>query len=240
MNKTLPSLSIVVPVLNEQACIAAALDALNNLRAAASIHNGDTSIELLVVDGGSRDDTVSLCQSRVDKVIASAPGRGRQLNAGAAQANGEVLLFVHADTELPADALAGLQRQLADHPSALWGRFDVRISGRSRMFPLIAALMNLRSAWTGIATGDQAMFVRRETFENVGGFPDQPLMEDIELSKRLCRLPGGKPLRIRDKVLTSGRRWESRGVWTTILLMWQLRWRYWRGESAEVLARAYR
>lgn len=233
------SLSIIVPVLDEQEQIVATLDNLLAQRGAAqAVFAG--GIELLVVDGGSGDATVSLCSGRADGVIISSRGRSRQLGAGAAQAGGDVLLFVHADTRLPADGLRSLGEQLARHPLARWGRFDVKIAGRSRMFPVISTLMNLRSAWSGIATGDQAMFVRRSSFDAVGGFPDQPLMEDIELSRRLLRLPGGRPLRLRARVTTSGRRWESRGVWKTIWLMWSLRWRYWRGTPAEVLAKVYR
>jgi hypothetical protein len=121
---------------------------------------------------------------------------------------------------------------------AVWGRFDVTIQGQSALLPVVAALMNIRSRWTGIATGDQALFVQRDVFQHLGGFPDQPLMEDIELSRRLCRL--SRPACLRPKVTTSGRRWDTRGAWSTIFLMWRLRWRYWRGESAERLAEQYR
>ncbi len=233
------SLSVVLPVLDEEAAIAATLASLNALRQ-ATLPTGSAAIELIVVDGGSRDATVALARAGADRVVVSARGRGHQLNTGAALAIGDVLLFLHADTSLPPDAFQLVIQALQQNPSARWGRFDVRISGRSRMFPVIAALMNRRSAWTGIATGDQAIFVRRDSFAAVGGFPEQPLMEDIELSQRLLRLPDGRPLRLRQPVTTSGRRWESRGVWTTIWLMWRLRWRYWRGESPEVLADAYR
>jgi rSAM/selenodomain-associated transferase 2 len=189
-----------------------------------------------VVDGGSTDNTVALCDGLADAVVTSPKGRARQMNAGAAQARGEMLLFLHADTRLP----DGAERCLAQvlHASAPWGRFDVRIEGTSLMFPVIAACMNRRSRWTGIATGDQAIFVRRDVFERVGGFPDQPLMEDIELSRRLRAIAW--PLSLRDRVLTSGRRWERGGVWRTIALMWRLRLRYWLGASPDDLARAYR
>lgn len=233
------SLSIIVPVLDEQEHIAATLGALLEQRRAAQAAF-PAGIELLLVDGGSRDRTVALCRGQADQLLTSRPGRARQLNAGAALARGETLLFIHADTLLPEGGLLALADKLARHPEAHWGRFDVRIAGRSKMFPVISRLMNLRSAWTGIATGDQAIFVRRGAFDQVGGFPDQPLMEDIELSRRMLRLPGGRPLRLRAKVTTSGRRWESRGVWKTIWLMWCLRWRYWRGAPADVLAKAYR
>ena len=221
-------LSIIVPVLNEASGIAASLAALLPLRARGH--------EVIVIDGGSADNTLALCAGRADAVLEAPRGRARQMNAGAAQARGDVLLFLHADTTLPDQADACIDRALT--AGAQWGRFDVRIEGASAMFPLIAALMNARSRWTGIATGDQAMFVRRELFQRVGGFPDQPLMEDVELSRRLCAIC--RPCCLRERVLTSGRRWEQGGVWPTIVLMWQLRWRYWRGASPETLARAYR
>jgi rSAM/selenodomain-associated transferase 2 len=220
--------SIIVPALDEAASIAVSLDALAPLRAAGH--------EVIVVDGGSRDGTVALSRGRADAVIETARGRARQLNAGAALARGEVLLFLHADTRLPANALSRVSQALAGGRD--WGRFDVRIEGRSRWLPLIAALMNLRSRFTGIATGDQAIFVRRTLFLGLGGYADQPLMEDIELSRRLRTL--ARPACLRDRVVTSGRRWDVRGAWPTILLMWRLRWRYWRGTPAEELAKAYR
>ena len=221
-------LSIIVPALNEAAGIATCLDALAPLRARGH--------QVLVVDGGSHDNTPALCHNRADAVLQSPPGRARQMNAAAAQAQGEVLLFLHADTTLPPQADEVIAQAL--HGGAEWGRFDVRIAGRSPLLPLIAALMNRRSRWTGIATGDQAMFVRRELFHRVGGFPDQPLMEDIELSRRLRAV--ARPACLRQRVVTSGRRWDSQGAWRTVLLMWRLRWRYWRGASPEALARAYR
>lgn len=223
-----PSLSIVVPTWNEAATIAEALAALSPLR--------DAGVEVLVVDGGSDDGTLTRCIDRADRVLQAPRGRARQMNTGAAAARGEVLLFLHADTQLPAHALASIGSALAG--GAPWGRFDVDIAGRSRMLPVIAALMNLRSRWTGIATGDQAIFVRRALFNSVGGFPDQPLMEDIELSTRLRRRH--RPACLRARVVTSGRRWERHGVWRTIVLMWKLRLRYWLGTPADALARVYR
>jgi rSAM/selenodomain-associated transferase 2 len=221
-------LSIIVPVLDEASGIVASLQALAPLRARGH--------ELIVVDGGSCDGTAALSQKHADAVLNAPRGRARQMNAGVAGAQGEVLLFLHADTRLPAQADTAVMQAITS--GASWGRFDVTIDGRSLMFPLIAALMNLRSRVSGIATGDQAMFVQRALFERVGGFPDQPLMEDVELSRRLRAV--SRPACLRNRVLTSGRRWEQRGVWRTILLMWRLRWRYWRGASPEVLARAYR
>ncbi|MDP1739762.1 TIGR04283 family arsenosugar biosynthesis glycosyltransferase [Polaromonas sp.] len=224
-----PGLSIVMPVLNEAAGIGAALRALAPLLASGA--------ELIVADGGSSDDTAVLAQAGGAQVIAAPRGRALQMNAGAAQATGDVLLFLHADTVLPASADALICNALADG-SKVWGRFDVRIAGRPVMLRLIAALMNRRSRWTGIATGDQAMFMTRSAFETAGGFPAQPLMEDIEMSRRLLQL--SRPVCLQARVQTSGRRWESRGVWRTILLMWRLRWAYWRGVAPERLAELYR
>jgi rSAM/selenodomain-associated transferase 2 len=221
-------LSIVVPVLDEAERIGAALAALAPLRA--------QGVQLVVVDGGSRDGTVSRCEGSADVVLAAARGRARQMNVGARLATGDTLLFLHADTTLPPDALALIDDALAHHA---WGRFDVRIAGRSRWLPVVAALMNIRSRLTGIATGDQALFMRRDAFDAVGGFPDQALMEDIEISKRLRR-HAGAPACLRAKVVTSGRRWDERGAWRTIVLMWRLRWLYWRGVSTDRLAAAYR
>ena len=224
----MPGLSIVVPVLDEAAGIEAALQALAPLHARGA--------EVIVVDGGSSDATAQRAAPLANQVLASARGRARQMNACAAAARGELLLFLHADTRLPDAADALLHGAVAR--GAMWGRFDVHIDGRPALLRLVAALMNQRSRLTGIATGDQAMFVRRDLFQRVGGFPDQPLMEDIELSRRLRAL--APPCCLRQRVVTSGRRWETRGVWRTIFLMWRLRWRYWRGESPETLAQAYR
>jgi rSAM/selenodomain-associated transferase 2 len=224
-------LSVVMPVLSEAAGIDAALEALAPLRAAGH--------ELIVADGGSTDGTAGRAARRADLVIAAPRGRARQMNAGAARAHGEVLLFLHADTRLPPQAAEHVAAALAG--GAHWGRFDVVIEGPGPMFRVIAALMNARSRLTHIATGDQAIFVRRSLFEELGGYADQPLMEDIELCRRLKALPAaGRPACLRQRVVTSGRRWQQHGTWRTIVLMWRLRWRYWRGEPAETLARLYR
>lgn len=223
-----PALSVIIPVLNEAHGVEATLHALAALR--------QRGVEVVVVDGGSTDDTPRLAQPHASAVLTAPRGRARQMNAGAAQAQGEVLLFLHADTQLPADADRLVLNAVAS--GAMWGRFDVRITGTAWMLRVVAALMNARSRWSGIATGDQAMFVRRDDFVRLGGFTDQPLMEDIECSKRLRKAQ--RPACLRAKVTTSGRRWESRGVWRTIFLMWRLRWRYWRGETPERLAQAYR
>jgi rSAM/selenodomain-associated transferase 2 len=221
-------LSIIVPVLNEEAGIATMLQSLSGLRARGT--------EVIVVDGGSRDRTVALAQPLCDRLIAAPRGRAVQMNAGAAVARGDVLLFLHADTVLPADA----DRLVLDGLAASgrpWGRFDVRIEGRHPLFPLIAAMMNLRSRATGIATGDQAIFVDRSAFAAVGGFPDIALMEDIVLSRRLKRL--GRPLCLRARALTSGRRWEKHGVVRTILTMWRLRLAFFLGAQPDKLAASY-
>lgn len=220
-------LAIVMPVLDEAAGIVATLQALAPLRA--------RGVEIVVADGGSADATVALARPLADRVIAAPRGRARQMNAGAAATTAAQLLFLHADTQLPDGADRHVQAALARRA---WGRFDVRITGASAMFPLIAALMNRRSCWSGIATGDQAMFMTRAAFDSAGGFPDQPLMEDIELSRRLKRL--GPPACLRARVATSGRRWEQRGVWRTIWLMWRLRYAYWRGADPARLAELYR
>jgi rSAM/selenodomain-associated transferase 2 len=222
-------LSVVLPVLNEAAGLGDALQALEPLRARGA--------DIIVADGGSSDRSAALATAGGAHVVNALRGRALQMNAGAAQATGDVLLFLHADTRLPADADALISQALAAG-AQVWGRFDVAITGRPRMLRLIAALMNLRSRLTGIATGDQAMFMTRAAFAAVGGFPAQPLMEDIEMSRRLLTL--SRPACLRARVQTSGRRWESRGVWRTMLLMWRLRFAYWRGAAPERLADLYR
>jgi rSAM/selenodomain-associated transferase 2 len=221
-------LSIIMPVLDESEGIAAALDALSDLRA--------LGVEVIVVDGGSRDATVQRARLRVDHVISAPRGRALQMNAGAAKASGDVMLFLHADTRLPTDAehvvLNGLQRS-----GRAWGRFDVRIDGRHPLLTVVGWLMNARSRLTGIATGDQAMFVRREVFQAAGGFAPIPLMEDIALSKRLKR--ASRPLCLRQLVVTSARRWERNGVLATVLLMWRLRLAYFLGADPVELSRRY-
>jgi rSAM/selenodomain-associated transferase 2 len=221
-------LSIIIPVLNEGDSIAAALDALADLRALGT--------EVIVVDGGSRDATVERAQLRADQVVLAPRGRALQMNAGAERASGDVLLFLHADTRLPAEA-ARLVLNGLDQSRRVWGRFDVKIDGRSRLLPVVAWLMRLRSRLTGIATGDQAIFLRREAFQVVSGFPTIALMEDIAICKRLKHL--GRPLCLRACVTTSGRRWEKHGVLSTILLMWRLRFAYFWGADPKQLARQY-
>jgi rSAM/selenodomain-associated transferase 2 len=193
--------------------------------------------DLLFVDGGSTDGSAFLLKERGCHVITSQKGRALQMNAGALQSSRDGLLFLHADTWLPPQAVTLIKQGLRAKKN-VWGRFDVMIEGRSHLFPLIGFMISLRSRYSGIATGDQAMFMTREAFEAVGRFPEQPLMEDIEISKRLLKL--SRPLCLRERVRTSGRRWEKRGVWSTIVLMWRLRLAYWLGASAHDLARDYR
>ena len=219
-------LSIVMPMLNEAGGIVEALAALAPLRA--------RGVEIIVSDGGSGDATVALARPLADIVVVAPRGRGRQMNAGAAASYGDVLLFLHADTRLPPDADALISDGLA-RTGRTWGRFDVRIAGAHRLFPVVAAAMNLRSRVTGIATGDQAIFTTKAAFGP--GFPDIPLMEDIAMTRRLKRI--GPPLCIVAPVVTSGRRWEKHGVIKTILLMWWLRLAYFLGANPVRLARSY-
>jgi rSAM/selenodomain-associated transferase 2 len=221
-------LSIIVPCLNEREGIGDALAALAPLRARGA--------EVIVVDGGSSDGTAERAAPHADCVLSAARGRASQMNAGTARARGEILLFLHADTRLPdaADALIvdGLKRSRRG-----WGRFDVAISGSNPLLRVVARLMNVRSRLTGIATGDQAIFVTRSLFTAAGGYPDIALMEDIALSKRLKRF--GPPLCLRHRLIASGRRWEKHGVVRTILLMWRLRLAYWLGADPRKLAVRY-
>lgn len=222
-------LSIIVPVLNEACTLPALLERLLPLQRAGC--------EVIIVDGGSEDDSQNIVQCAGFRLVCSERGRARQMNAGAAHAQGSVFLFLHADTQLPNGAALLVTQALVDYDT-MWGRFDVTIVGRPFMLRIVAYMMNLRSRITGIATGDQAIFVTRHAFEAVGRFPDQSLMEDIELSKRLRFI--SKPACISRCVMTSGRRWEKYGVWRTIVLMWRLRWQYWRGVPIEKIAQAYR
>jgi len=221
-------LSIVIPTLDEAAGIVDQLNALQPLRREGH--------EVIVVDGGSTDATAELARPLADLVLATSRGRSLQMNAGAAQARGGVLLFLHADTRLPNRGLAEIAAALST-ADCHWGRFDVTIEGRHPMLRVVASLMNLRSRLTGIATGDQAVFVRRGAFERVGGFPTIALMEDIALSAALKRV--SRPACLCARVTTSGRRWEKHGVGRTIVKMWRLRLAYFLGAEPARLARAY-
>jgi rSAM/selenodomain-associated transferase 2 len=216
-------LSIVIPVLDEAERIGASLAALAPLRRRGH--------EVIVADGGSADATRELAAPLCERVVPSARGRGVQMNAGARFATGDALLFLHADSALPPEAdrlvFESLQRRR-------WGRFDVEIEGRHPLLKIVGWTMNLRSRLTGIATGDQAIFVRRADF---AGFPEIALMEDIAFSRLMKRR--GAPACLRSRVRTSGRRWESRGVLRTVVLMWRLRLLYFLGARPERLARLY-
>jgi rSAM/selenodomain-associated transferase 2 len=218
-------LSIVMPVLNEAAGLTAALEALAPLRRRGA--------EVIVVDGGSSDGTAALAHPLADRVLTSARGRARQMNAGAATATGDVLQFLHADTRLPEQADLLIRNALGG--SRVWGRFDVAFDGGA--LPLVALSMNLRSRMSGVATGDQAMFVTRVAFARAGGFPDIALMEDVAFSARLKRL--SRPACLAARVATSPRRWHRHGTLRTIALMWRLRLAFFLGADPARLARAY-
>ena len=222
------SLSIIIPALDEAEHIVATLDSLQPLRR--------RGVEIIVADGGSSDNTANLARERADQVLTVPAGRARQMNAGAAAALGEILCFVHADSRMPegADGLIvdGLSRSRRS-----WGRFDVSIAGTHPMLRVIAQLMNWRSRLTGIATGDQGLFLTRSLFEAAGRFPEIALMEDIALTRQLKRY--SPPLCIAHRLMTSGRRWEKHGVWRTMLLMWRLRLAYFFGADPDRLARQY-
>lgn len=230
------SLSIIVPVLNE-------IELLPELLAYLQMWQ-TRGHEIILVDGGSQDGTISQAENESFTVLRSETGRAMQMNTGAKNAKGDILLFLHADCRLPVNAdgiilQAYIQRLAKEDGQGnfFWGRFDVNISGDVFMLKVVAWFMNVRSRLSGIATGDQGIFVERELFEAVGGFPEQPLMEDIELSKSLKKIC--RPLCIKEKLTTSDRRWKNKGIWPTIFLMWRLRWAYWRGMSSEALAKEY-
>ena len=219
-------LSVIIPVLNEAAGIAPLLLRLATMR--------EHGAELIVVDGGSNDDTAALAGSHADLVLASAPGRAVQMHVGALAASGDALLFLHADTLLPPRAGELIEQALRQNA---WGRFDVSLDGAHPIYRVIAAMMNLRSRLSAIATGDQALFMRRDFYVEAGGFPPLALMEDIAFCKRARRL--ARPACLRERVITSARRWEKNGVWRTILLMWRLRLAYFLGADPEALALRY-
>jgi len=220
-------ISIIIPVLNEEISLSRLAEHLQFIR--------QQGHEIIIVDGGSVDNTLSIAYSLTDTVIISKPGRALQMNSGAAVASGDVLLFLHADTFLPDDSVQIISDlSLSEN---YWGRFDVRLSSGKFVFRLIERLMNFRSCLTSIVTGDQAMFVEKNLFDRVGGFAEIALMEDIEISQRLKKIV--KPICIKQKVITSSRRWESNGVVATVLLMWKLRLYYFFGASPEKLKQLY-
>lgn len=218
--------SIILPTLNEGQSIANCLMALQSLRECC---------EIIVVDGGSTDDTKRLANPLANKVISSAKGRAIQMNIGAESAVGDVLIFLHADTFLPQGALNQIAQAI--NANRQWGRFDVELSGIHPILKVVALSMNWRSRLTGIATGDQVIFVDKHLFESVGQYPDIPLMEDIALCKKLKKI--SPPACLKTKVISSGRRWEQFGVFKTILLMWSLRLRYFLGADPQTLALLY-
>ena len=220
-------ISIIVPTLNEAGGIAAALDRLRALRPGA---------EVIVADGGSDDATLAIAAPLADRVLVAERGRAAQMNAGARAARGDVLVFLHADTALPPGALDAIRAGL-ELTGRAWGRFDVMIAARDPMLAVVAFMMNVRSRLSGIATGDQAIFMMRSAFEAADGFPEIPLMEDVALSKRLKRI--SPPLCLRRRVITSARRWERHGTLRTIVLMWKLRFAYAMGVDPRRLARRY-
>ena len=225
-------LAVVVPVFNEASAIESTLARLSRLRA--------RGVRVIVVDGGSTDATTTLAKRHADQVMQSDRGRAQQMNAGARvaiESGAEVLLFVHADSELPHSADRLIDTALHTSGRA-WGRFDVRIDGAAPMLTIVSAMMNWRSRLTGICTGDQAIFVRRSAFEQLSGFAPIALMEDIEFSKRAKHI--SPPVAISTRVVTSGRRWQRHGIWRTIVLMWRFRLAYFLGANPQRLAQRYR
>jgi rSAM/selenodomain-associated transferase 2 len=220
------SISVIIPVLNEELTIGPALQSVLCLE----------PDEILVVDGGSTDRTRELAASMGVKVLSSERGRARQMNAGAHLARGEMLLFLHGDTRLPASALADIRGAMRN-PSTAGGRFDIALDGAGWLLKWIGAMISLRSRLSRVATGDQAIFVRREVFARLGGYPDIPLMEDVALSRALKRV--GRVACLKSRVITSARRWQTEGVWRTICRMWTLKLLYLLGVSPFRLKRFY-
>jgi rSAM/selenodomain-associated transferase 2 len=221
------SVSVIIPVLNEAKSLRDLLPELLALPGVA---------EVIVADGGSGDETPAIVTEAAAKLITAQRGRAYQMNAAAANATGDILLFLHADTLLPVNALQLIETVLSDERP--WGRFDLRLTGRHWLLRIVEHMINWRSSVSGIATGDQAIFLRRNIFESLGGYAEIPLMEDVELSTRLRHL--ARPCCIRQPVITSSRRWEHHGILRTIMLMWQMRLAYCLGTPPETLAQRYR
>lgn len=217
-------ISIVVPTLNEATAIAATLARLREPEV----------LEVIVVDGGSDDGTREKARPLADRVFKTAPGRAHQMNAGARAARGSILFFLHADTAVPRGFAAAIVRACA---GAIGGRFDVELDAPGAIFRVIESAINWRSRWSGLFTGDQGPFVRRDVFEEVGGFPELALLEDLALSKRMKRR--GQVTALRARVRTSARRWQRHGALRTVALMWWIRALYFLGVSPERLARLY-
>ncbi|MCB1740897.1 MAG: TIGR04283 family arsenosugar biosynthesis glycosyltransferase [Gammaproteobacteria bacterium] len=228
-----PAVSFIVPVLDEASSLPALLD---RLRSHADASASPEHVELIVADGGSVDGSAEIARAHGARVISSARGRARQMNAGAVVARGRLLAFLHADT-VPGQGVMTALLGLAESGKPVWGRFDVRLSGSAPMFRVIEQMMNLRSRLSSVATGDQLIFVSRDLFDAVGHYPDLPLMEDIAISKRLRGLQRG--ICRAERVRTSSRRWEQHGIWPTIFLMWRLRWAYFIGVDPDLLLVRY-
>ena len=192
--------------------------------------------ELIVIDGGSLDGTLEQAEGLVDSYGTGPAGRSQQMNQGAALASGDILLFLHVDTVLPVVADECIDEALAAK-GRRWGWFDVTLSNAGLAFRLVASMMNLRARLTSVATGDQALFVEKTLFQEIEGFPQLPLMEDIAISKLLRRQ--GRPAKPKGRVITSSRRWEEKGLVSTILLMWKLRFLYVIGGSPQSLRAMY-
>jgi len=231
MNTDRVFLSVVIPTLNEAEVIGATLQSIKR-----DVIAHDMDVEIIVVDAGSIDETCTIAADQADSVVVSAKGRAQQMNCGAALAQGQLLLFLHADTLLPKGFLSLIKT--ASQRPAKWGFFHVKFDGQHWLLSCVARLMNARSGFTSVATGDQGLFIERRVFLRLGGFAAIPLMEDIELSKRLRKI--SLPAVINTKLTTSSRRWETGGVIKTILLMWRLRLLYVLGVKPQVLAKYYR
>lgn len=225
-------ISVIIPTYNEESTLSATI---NSVRQSASAAD---NFQIIVTDGGSTDKTIEIAKNERCQIVNSKKGRGNQLNAGAQAADGNILLFLHADTYLP-DSFDVLVKNAINSNAGFynWGRFNIKLSGNHIFFRLIETMISLRSRVTGIATGDQAIFLERKLFEKISGYKDIPLMEDIELTKRLRRISA--PICLSNTVITSSRRWENDGIVRTILLMWLLRGLYFIGVNPTTLQKYY-